>query len=342
MTYSDKRCIVIAEAGVNHNGSIALAKDLVLIARDCGADYIKFQTFVPSLVASASAPTAGYQSEAGYSDQQTMLKSLMLSDEDHRSLKKFCGEVGIGFSSTGHDIDSVEYLQKLGQDFVKVGSGDLTNWQLLEKVSKFGKPIFLSTGASTFEEVAETILFLESCKISVTTDVTLMQCTSAYPAPEAEANIRVLNSYQTQFGCQVGYSDHTETFESALAAITLGASVIERHLTLDRSMVGPDHKASLEPSRFADYVSAIRRTQEVLGSNRKTVTRSERENQGVIRKSLYAKRKIDEGDAFSYDNVVARRPAGNVPASAWSYLKGHKATRSYVVDEPIEIEPFDE
>jgi len=337
MTYSDKPCIVIAEAGVNHNGSIDLAKDLVLEARDCGADYIKFQTFVPSLVASSDAPTAGYQSSAGFLDQQSMLEGLMLNDEEHSSLRSYCEQAGIGFSSTGHDIDSAEYLQKLGQDFVKIGSGDLTNWQLLEKVSRFGKPIFLSTGASTLEEVADTLLFLESCGVSPATDVTLMQCTSAYPAPEREANIRVLTTYVDRFGCKVGYSDHTQTFESALAAITLGASVIEKHLTLDRSMTGPDHKASLEPSGFADYVSAIRRTEEILGSNRKLVTRSEKENQSVIRKSLYARTEIKAGDKFSEKNIVAKRPSGRIPASAWSYVRGQRAQRTYLTDEPIDV-----
>lgn len=339
MKFSDDRCLVIAEAGVNHNGSLELARKLAIAAKESGADYVKYQTFVPSLVASESAPVTVYQSRAGFSGQQAMLSRFVLSEEEHQSLKKHCGDIGIGFSSTGHDLESAEYLENLGQDFVKVGSGDLTNWQLLEKVAAYEKTLLLSTGASSWEDVMATVKFLEGLNFSIQDDLILLQCTSAYPAPSDEANVRVLSRYREHFGCKVGYSDHTQTSEAVLAAIALGAVVIEKHLTLDTAMEGPDHSSSLDPEGFAEYVSSIRRIEKALGSDEKRVTPSEADNQPLIRKGLYARTAIAAGAEFTSENVIAKRPVSSVPASRWPQVNGQLATRAYAPDDPLEDAP---
>jgi N,N'-diacetyllegionaminate synthase len=267
-----------------------------------------------------------------------MLSQFVLSDDDHRSLKKHCADIGIGFSSTGHDLESAAYLEELGQDFVKVGSGDLTNWQLLEAVAAYGQTLFVSTGASSWEDVVATVKFLETVGVSITDDLVLFQCTSAYPAPVGEANVKVLSRYHDEFGCRVGYSDHTPSSEAALAAVALGAVAIEKHLTLDTTMEGPDHSSSLDPEDFHEYVAAIRRVEAALGTAEKHVTPSEAGNQPLIRKSLYAKSTITSGEEFSMENVVAKRPVSAAPASLWPEVKGRSATRNYAPDEPLEVE----
>ena len=338
MTASADGCIVIAEAGVNHNGALDIALELATVAFQSGADYVKYQTFVPSLVASAVAPVTAYQSDAGFGDQFSMLSQFVLSDDEHRILKEHCDSMGVGFLSTGHDLDSAHYLEKLGQDFVKVGSGDLTNWQLLEAVAAYGKTLIVSTGASTWDDVAASVEFLDSLGISVPDDLVLLQCTSAYPAPLSEANIRVLSRYRSEFGCRVGYSDHTLSVEAAMAAVALGASVIEKHITLDTGMEGPDHSSSLAPASFQQYVQSIRLLESALGTGEKSLTPSEEENQPLIRKGLYARKTIAAGEEFSLENVVAKRPVTTVPASLWPHAKRQTARRDYSSDEPIEVE----
>lgn len=339
MKFSNDRCLVIAEAGVNHNGSLELALQLASAAKESGADYVKYQTFVPSLVALDAAPVTAYQSNTGFSGQQAMLASFVLSDDEHQSLKRHCDHIGIKFSSTGHDLESAQYLENLGQDFVKVGSGDLTNWQLLETVASFEKALLVSTGASSWDDVAAMVNFLEGLDFPIRDDLTLLQCTSAYPAPFEEANVRVLSRYHEEFGCKVGYSDHTQTKEAALAAVALGAVVIEKHLTLDTAMEGPDHSSSLEPKGFTEYVSSIRRLESVLGTDEKLVTPSEFGNQPLIRKGLYARTAITPGAEFTSENVIAKRPLSSVPASRWPEIKGQPANRAYEPDQPLEVTP---
>lgn len=339
MKFLDDRCIVIAEAGVNHNGSLELALQLASAAKESGADYVKYQTFVPSLVASDEAPVTAYQSKTGFTGQQAMLTSLVLSDDEHQSLKRHCDQIGIGFLSTGHDLESAQYLEKLGQDFVKVGSGDLTNWQLLETVATFEKTLLVSTGASSWDDVAAMVTFLKGLGFSIRDDLILLQCTTAYPAPSEEANVRVLSRYHEEFGCKVGYSDHTQTTEAALAAVALGAVVIEKHLTLDTYMEGPDHSSSLDPAGFTEYVSSIRRLESALGTDEKRVTPSEVGNQSLIRKGLYARTAIAAGAEFTSENVIAKRPVSSAPASMWPQIKGQPATRTYEPDEPLEVTP---
>jgi len=331
-------CLVIAEAGVNHNGSLDIALELATVAFESGADYVKYQTFVPSLVASAVASVTAYQSDAGFDQQHSMLSHFVLSNDEHRILKEHCDSMGIGFSSTGHDLDSAHYLEKLGQDFVKVGSGDLTNWQLLEAVAAYGKTLIVSTGASTWDDVSSSVEFLDSLGLSVPEDLVLLQCTSAYPAPFEEANITVMSRYRSEFGCRVGYSDHTPTVEPALAAVAMGASVIEKHITLDTAMEGPDHSSSLNAADFQQYVQSIRRLESALGTGEKYVTPSEMDNQPLIRKGLYARTAIAAGEEFSQENVIAKRPLTAVPASLWTQVKGGISRRDYSADEPIEVE----
>jgi N,N'-diacetyllegionaminate synthase len=339
MKFSKGRCLVIAEAGVNHNGSLELALQLASAAKESGADFVKYQTFVPSLVASDTAPVAGYQLKTGFSGQQAMLSNFVLSDDEHQLLKKHCDQIGIGFSSTGHDLESANYLENLGQDFVKVGSGDLTNWQLLETVAAFEKTLLVSTGASSWDDVVAMVKFLEGLEFSIDDHLILLQCTSAYPAPPEEANVRVLSRYHEEFGCKVGYSDHTQSTEAALAAVALGAVVIEKHLTLDTYMEGPDHSSSLDPEGFTEYVSSIRRVESALGTDEKRVTPSEVGNQSLIRKGLYARTAIAAGAEFTSENVIAKRPVSSVPASMWPQIKGQPATRTYEPDEPLGVTP---
>jgi N,N'-diacetyllegionaminate synthase len=337
MTLKIDRCLVIAEAGVNHNGSLELALRLAEVANVAGADYVKYQTFAPSLLVSRNAPAAPYQSKAGFNDQFTMLSELSLSDRDHRVLKSHCDTLGIGFSSTGHDSASASYLEKLGQDFIKVGSGDITNFQLLELVSSYEKPILMSTGASTMQDVVNAVAFLESIGVSISQNLVLLQCTSAYPAPVHEANIRVLAQYREEFGCRVGFSDHTQTSEAALAAVALGASVVEKHITLDKSMPGPDHSASYDADEFSRYVKSIRAVEAAMGSPEKSVTESESPNQPLIRKSLYARQSISKGDSFTEFNVISMRPAFGLPASEWPEVSQLKAARDFAEGEALQF-----
>lgn len=337
MTFQVGRCLVIAEVGVNHNGSLELALRLAEKAREAGADYVKYQTFAPSLLLAPGAPVAPYQAKAGFSDQFTMLSQLSLSDRDHRILKSHCETLGIGFASTGHDLDSVKYLERLGQDFIKVGSGDITNFQLLELVASFEKPILLSTGASSFEDVANAVTYLGSLRVSISQNLILLQCTSAYPAPAHEANIRVLSQFKEEFGCRVGFSDHTQTSDAALAAVALGASVVEKHITLDKAMPGPDHSASYDVEEFASYVKSIRAIEVAMGTPEKAVTQSEIPNQTLIRKSLYARKSISKGDSFNEFNVISMRPAFGLPASEWPKVTKLKAARDFTEGEEIQL-----
>lgn len=337
MTLQGARCFVIAEAGVNHNGSLELALRLAEAANVAGADYVKYQTFAPSLLVSRNAPAAPYQVKAGFNDQLTMLSELSLSDRDHRILKSHCDTLGIGFSSTGHDVGSANYLEKLGQDFVKVGSGDITNFQLLEVVASYEKPILMSTGASTMEDVANAVAFLGSLGVAISQNLVLLQCTSAYPAPVHEANVRVLSRYREEFGCRVGFSDHTQSSEAALAAVALGASVVEKHITLDKSLPGPDHSASYDVEEFSLYVKSIRAVEAAMGSSEKLVTESESPNQALIRKSLYARQSISKGDSFTELNVISMRPAFGIPASEWPEVSKLKAARDFTEGQELQL-----
>ncbi len=331
------RVVVIAEIGVNHNGSLELAKELVTRCFEAGADYAKFQTFIAKDLASENAPVANYQKKSFAGEHQVdLLSSLELSDSDFEALVAHCATVGIGFLTTAHDLGSAVFVMGLGSDFIKVPSGDVTNYPFLRLVAMQRTPVLLSTGASRADEVLQAIEVLESGGLS-RSEITVMQCTTDYPAPLEEANLLAMVEMGKDWGVSVGYSDHTAGHEAAIAAVALGATVIEKHITIDRDMDGPDHAASLEPTEFSEMVIAIRRVEKAVGGPAKVVTSAEEHNRDVIRKSIVATARIDVGEPFSAENIGVIRPGNGLSPMHWPKLIGQLANRSYSPNEMIEL-----
>jgi len=331
------RTVVIAEIGVNHNGSVEMAKRLVIEAREAGADYAKFQTFRADSVATRDSPLAQYQARnATHHSQMDLLKSLELADRDFRELKIFCENLGIGFLTTAHDLESAEFVFSLNLDWVKVPSGDITNYPFLARVAELRQKVLLSTGVSTSAEVEQALLVLEEGGLSRSL-VTVLQCTTEYPAPIHEANLRAMVGMGHEFSVAVGYSDHTLGYEAAIAAVALGAHVIEKHLTLSRTGDGPDHAASLQPSEFAEMVLSIRAVESALGDPQKKPSESEIRNRDVVRKSIVATEEIRSGDVFSLENMGVKRPGSGISPMKWNSLIGLKASRHFSIDEMIEL-----
>ena len=335
---SRKRVIIIAEIGVNHNGSLELAKRLVDEAASAGADYAKFQTFQAAKLAATDAPVADYQKlQFEGSNQVDLLASLELTHREFEEIVAHCESVGIGFLTTAHDLDSAAFVFDLDSDFVKVPSGDITNFPFLQLVGGQGKPVLLSTGASNEDEVFEAISVLEAEGLS-RQQITVMQCTTEYPAPIHDANLLAMVRMSKKWGVGMGFSDHTEGHVAAVAAIALGATVLEKHITLDRSMVGPDHAASLEPTEFATMALAVRGVSVALGSDQKRITSSESRNREIIRKSIVATQQISAGEPFSSDNLGVMRPGTGLSPMRWNDVIGSFARRDYEpgerVDEP--------
>jgi N,N'-diacetyllegionaminate synthase len=329
--------VVIAEIGVNHNGVLQTARDLVLAASDAGADYAKFQTFSATELVTKSAPVAEYQKKAsGELSQRQMLKDLELSQDDFLALQEFCASTGIGFLTTAHDFVSLDFVLGLGLDYIKVPSGDLTNLPLLQRVAKETIPVILSTGMGYFEEVSEALEVLERSGLGREM-VTVLQCTTHYPAPLHEANLHAMLSMRERLSVKVGYSDHTEGVEAAIAAVALGATIIEKHLTLDRGMAGPDHLASANPEEFARMVSSLRAVEQALGSQEKSPTASEVLNRDVVRKSVVAVRPIKVGEVFSVENIGVKRPGTGLSPMRWHEILGCVADRDFDVDDVIEM-----
>ena len=325
---------VIAEAGVNHNGSLSLAKTMVDEAKKSGADCIKFQTFVSENLVSKTAQKAEYQKQqtSNTEGQLAMLKGLELSFKEFAELSKYCKEKQIDFLSTPFDDDSIDFLHALGMQKWKIPSGDITNLPHLIKVARLGKPILLSTGMSTMDEVEAAVSVLRT---NGAPDITVLHCTTEYPAPIEDVNLRAMNAMGSRFGVPVGYSDHTAGIEIPIAAVALGATVIEKHFTLDRTMEGPDHKASLEPTEFKDMVRAIRIIEVAMGSGEKIPAESERKNSAVARKSIIAKRHIRKGEVFSEENLTVKRPGSGISPMKWFEVIGHTAVRDFEEDELI-------
>lgn len=331
------RVIVIAEIGVNHNGSLEEAKKLVKQAFEAGADYAKFQTFNARQLVSQDAPLANYQKNSFDGEQQVdLLAKLELSQKEFEELVEFCSQVGIGFLTTAHDAGSADFVFALDLDFIKVASGDITNYPFLKRVGKQSKPVLLSTGASLAEEVLQAIETIESSGLS-RSKITALQCTTEYPAPIEEANLLAMVQMGREFGVPIGYSDHTLGQDAAVAAVAMGATVVEKHITLDKSMEGPDHSASLEPSEFARMVRSIRSVGIALGSSEKRLTSSEEPNRDVIRKSIVASRRIEEGESFSERNLAVMRPGGGLSPMMWPGLIGKRAERIYLPQQMIEL-----
>lgn len=329
-------CLVIAEAGVNHNGDIELAKRLVDAAYDAGADYIKFQTFKADNLVTAKARKADYQEKqtGAEESQYSMLKKLELSYQNFILLNDYCRVKGISFLSTPFDNKSIEFLDKLGMQVWKIPSGEVTNYPYLVKIAETHKPIIMSTGMCTLEDVeaAIQVLTMKGCG-----PITLLHCTTEYPAPYAEVNLNAMETLRSTFNLPVGYSDHTQGIVIPIAAVAMGAVVLEKHFTLDRTMEGPDHKASLEPAELKAMIEAIRCVEVSLGDGVKTPTDSERRNMGIVRKSIVALRPIRKGEQFTTENVTTKRPGSGINPMRWNEVLGQFAKRSFQEDELIEV-----
>jgi N,N'-diacetyllegionaminate synthase len=330
--------LVIAEAGVNHNGDPAMARRLIEVAAQAGADLVKFQTFSADRLATAAAATADYQARntGSVEPQQAMLRRLELSREMHQDLMQHCRDCGIGFFSTAFDAESVDFLAQLGLDRFKIPSGEITNLPYLRHIGRYRKPVILSTGMATMGEIESALDVLETAGTG-REQVTVLHCTTEYPAPMAEVNLRAMLTIRDALGVAVGYSDHTQGIEVAIAAVALGASVIEKHFTLDRSLPGPDHRASLEPTELAAMVAAIRNIERALGNGIKEVGASEARNRPVARKSIVAACAIRAGDAFSAANLTTKRPGTGLSPMRWDEVIGRRARRDFAQDEFIEL-----
>jgi N-acetylneuraminate synthase len=357
----ESKTFIIAEAGVNHNGSLKIAKRLIDIAVKAGANAVKFQTFKAEKLVSRFAPKAEYQTKLTNENetQFDMIKKLELDEEEHKALFDYCLQKKIEFVSTPFDLDSVDFLaNKLNVSKLKIPSGEITNAPLLLKAAHTGKPVILSTGMSTLGEVefALGVLAFGYCKLTdkpstasfkkalasptgqdaLNEKVSLLHCTTEYPAPFEEVNLKVIDTLKQAFGLTVGYSDHTEGIAVSIAAVARGASVIEKHFTIDKNLPGPDHKASLEPDELYNMVKSIRQVELALGTSIKLPTPAEGKNAGVARKSLVALREIKKGEVFTESNLGIKRPGTGVsPCYYWDYL-GKKANRYYKMDEVID------
>lgn len=332
------KTLIIAEAGVNHNGDILLAKKLIDIAADAGADLVKFQTFNASKLATVSAPKADYQSllTNKSESQYVMLSKLELSESMHHELIAHSHSKGIGFFSTAFDIESVNLLVQLGQERIKIPSGEITNLPLLRHIGKLNKEVILSTGMSDLEEVERAIVTLESSGTSKK-KITVLHCTSAYPAPMRDINLLAMKTIQDKLHVAIGYSDHSVGIEIPIAAVALGATIIEKHFTTNKNLPGPDHKTSLEPSELKAMISAIRNIESALGDGNKKLTLSESNNIIAVRKSIVAKTAIKKGELFTAENITTKRPGSGISPMLWDQIININSKRDFDIDEIIEL-----
>ncbi len=333
-----KKTLIIAEAGVNHNGDLEMAKQLVDAAANAGADLVKFQTFSAERLATASAPKANYQNQTTDQEQSqfAMLQQLELTPQMHEQLITHCAKQGIGFFSTGFDAQSLDYLASLGAERFKIPSGEITNLPYLRHIGGFGKPLILSTGMANLSEIEAALDALENAG-TPRSNITVLHCNTEYPTPMQDVNLLAMIRIRDAFGVAVGYSDHTAGIEVPIAAVALGASVIEKHLTLDRNLPGPDHKASLEPGEFADMVRAIRNIDQAMGDGIKRPSPSESRNKPIARKSLVASKPIKAGEPFTPENLTAKRPGTGITPMRWDEVIGRMAVRDYYPDELIDV-----
>ena len=332
------RTLIIAEAGVNHNGDLDLARQLIDAATAAGADMVKFQTFNANRQVTRTAKKADYQTQATGSteSQHAMLHRLELTEAMHKELIAHCATRNIDFFSTGFDIESVDLLVSLGQDRFKIPSGEITNLPYLRHIGQLGKKIILSTGMATLGEIEAAIEVLDQAG-TPRAKLTVLHCTTEYPTPMYEVNLRAMQSIHAAFGVAVGYSDHTQGIEVAIAAAAMGATVIEKHFTLDRNLPGPDHQASLEPAELKTMVAAIRNIEVALGDGIKRLTPSEARNKPIVRKSLVASRAIKAGEVFTAENITTKRPGTGISPMRWDEVLGKKVPRDFIADELIEL-----
>ena len=330
------KVFIIAEAGVNHNSSMEIAKKLVDVAVDAGADAVKFQTFKADKIVSKKADKAEYQKQTtgGGESQYEMIKKLELDEKSHHGLIDYCQTKKIMFLSTPFDHDSIELLDSLGLEIFKIPSGEITNLPYLRKIGTLGKKVVLSTGMSTLEEVEAALNVLISSGTNKK-NITLLHATTEYPCPMEDVNLKAMQTMAIAFDIDVGYSDHTKGIEVTIAAVAMGAKVIEKHFTLDRTMDGPDHKASLEPDELMSMVKAIRNIEKALGSGVKIPSKSEVKNIEVARKSIVARKTIKKGDIFCADNIAVKRPGNGITPMQWDNVIGTVALKDYQEDEMI-------
>lgn len=333
------KVLIIAEAGVNHNGSLEIAKHLVDEASSAGVDIIKFQTFKAEKLVSKAAKQAEYQKKnigKGEETQYAMLKKLELSNEQHKALIAYCKLKNIRFFSTAFDMYSIDYLHSLNLGLWKIPSGEITNYPYLKKIASYNEPVILSTGMCELTDIENAINVLVANGVSKDI-ITVLHCNTEYPTPMKDVNLKAMLEIKEKFGVKVGYSDHTEGIEVPIAAVTLGATVIEKHFTLDKHMEGPDHKASLEPSELKAMVKSIRNVEQALGTGHKTISESERKNIEIARKSIVAAKDIKEGEIFTEENLTVKRPGNGISPMEWEYVIGKKAKRDFQEEELIEL-----
>ena len=330
--------LIIAEAGVNHNGSLDIAKKLVDKAVGAGVDIIKFQTFKAEKLVSKSAKQAEYQKKniGNHADdsQYNMLKKLELSKQDHQELIDYCNKKGIRFWSTAFDFDSIDYLHSLNLGLWKVPSGEITNYPYIKMIAQYHEPVILSTGMCEMSDISAAMNVLQKNGVQKN-QITILHCNTEYPTPYEDVNLLAMLQIKKEFDVAVGYSDHTIGIEVPIAAVALGASVIEKHFTLDRNMEGPDHKASLEPDELKTMVSAIRNIEKALGNGKKAVSESERKNIAIARKSIVASCPIKKGDVLTEDNLTVKRPGSGISPMQWEEVIGTKAVKDFEEEELI-------
>ncbi len=332
--------IIIAEAGVNHNGDFEIARKLVMAAAEAGADFIKFQTFKTDKIVSKTAKKADYQErniKDGDDSQYAMLKKLEMPEEWHSKLIDYANKCGIQFLSTGFDQQSIDFLDELGTPLFKIPSGEITNLPYLRHIAKKRKPVILSTGMANMEEIKAALVVLYENGL-LKENITILHCNTEYPTPMEDVNLKAMIAIQNEFGLKIGYSDHTQGIEVSIAAVALGAKVIEKHFTIDRNLPGPDHKASINPNELKAMVKAIRNIElAISGNGIKEPSKSEFKNIVVVRKSIMAAYSIKKGELFSEENLAVKRPGNGLSPMLWDKIIGIKAHRDFEPDELIEI-----
>lgn len=332
------KTLIIAEAGVNHNGNISLAKKMIDVAAEAGVDYVKFQTFKTDKCISKFAQKADYQKKTTGVDESQfdMVKKLELSYEQHYELIDYCNQKGVKFFSTAFDLESVDFLASLNLGIWKIPSGEITNYPLLKKIAGYNQQVIMSTGMCSIPDIKEAIDVLIS-NGNILENISLMHCNTEYPTPMEDVNLRAMDVLSEVFGVQVGFSDHTMGIEVPIAAVALGATIIEKHFTLDRTLEGPDQLASIEPNELKQMVSAIRNIEKAIGIKEKTVSNSEYKNRAVARKSIVAATTIKAGEVFSEENLTVKRPGTGISPMKWESVIGQIAKRDFEQDELIEL-----
>lgn len=332
------KIFIIAEAGVNHNGSIELAKKLIDAAVEAGADAVKFQTFKAESIISKFAPKADYQKKNTEHNESLldMLKKLELSYKDFKDLKKYCDNKGIMFLSTPFDLDSALFLKNIGLEIFKIPSGEITNYLLLREIGSYGKNVILSSGMADLGEIEDAIDVLVDFGTS-RRNITVLHCNTEYPTPYKDVNLKAMITIKKAFNIKVGYSDHTHGIEIPIASVAMGAEIIEKHFTIDKKLEGPDHKASLEPEELKAMVDAIRNIEKAMGDGVKKPSKSELKNKDIVRKSIVAKKPIRKGEAFTEDNLTVKRPGTGTSPMKWNEVIGRKAGKYYDKEEIIDL-----